>query len=208
MASIRNFSNCPDYHINFIKASEDIRNTHRRVISRFNTCNIHVLLAPHETNLPAESAIVTPSVCQNLHYANVLTKGASSEAPNIMPIFQYDLGGIRETPPTRPTKQIRPQLSESLLTAENAEGEDTGTSIKRKASEESIRTELCEGPLLDSSPEDKKGSLDSDYQFPSHATPDKVELTERLKRDGNHGAWLLNRDVWPPGFFILRGIYQ
>lgn len=112
-----------------------------------------------------------------------------------MPFFQDDLGE------TLPTKQIRPLpvLSESLSPQE------TGPLIKRKASEESIRTELCEGLLLDSPPKDTKRLLDSGYQFPDkgNGTSDRGELVGRMNRSDEHAGWLAGADVRFPCFFIL-----
>jgi hypothetical protein len=105
-----------------------------------------------------------------------------------MPIFQDDqddLGGGRNTPPGKP--EIAP-LSNSPLDR---------SQVTRKLSEESIRTELCEGPLPDS-PEDNKinsaGDLNTGFTFPILGTSDRVELIERLKR-GQNATWLRNRNV-------------
>ena len=63
--------------------------------------------------------------------------------------------------------------------------------LARKLSEESIRTEFCEGPVPDSpkpaaSPQDEHGL--------SNATSDRAELIERLKR-GESPTWIPNRHV-------------
>ncbi len=102
-----------------------------------------------------------------------------------MPIFQDDLGAGRGTPPTKQT--ISP-LSNSPL---------EGHVITRKASEESIRTELCEGPLLDSPADESvlaNEQLESNFRVPIHGTSDRAELIERLKR-GESPTWLPNRNV-------------
>ena len=102
-----------------------------------------------------------------------------------MPIFQDDLGGGRNTPPA---KSSISSLTNSPLDRNQ---------IARKVSEESIRTELCEG-LLPDSPEDKEGNgtgnLRTSFTFPILGTSDRVELIERLKR-GQSAAWLPNRNV-------------
>jgi Domain of unknown function (DUF4210)/Chromosome segregation during meiosis len=102
-----------------------------------------------------------------------------------MPIFQDDLGGGRGTPPTKPTMS-------PLSTTPPDENV-----ITRRVSEESIRTELCEGPVLDS-PEDERiiptRALESNFKLPIHGTSDRVELIERLKR-GESPTWLPNRNV-------------
>lgn len=105
-----------------------------------------------------------------------------------MPIFQDDLGGGgRGTPPTKQT----------ISTSTIPKSPLTGDVIKRKVSEESIRTELCEGPLLDSPPNNgllSKGLLDDAFKFPVNGTSDRGELIERLKR-GESPAWLPNRNL-------------
>ncbi|TVY65671.1 Uncharacterized protein LSUE1_G008041 [Lachnellula suecica] len=101
-----------------------------------------------------------------------------------MPIFQDDLAA-GQVPPDKPSKTNRP---ESPL---------QGISMTRKASEESIRTELCEGPLLET-PEERRrspvGTLDTGFAFPIHGTSDRIELMERLKR-GESPTWLPNRNL-------------
>jgi len=102
-----------------------------------------------------------------------------------MPIFQDDLGAARGTPPS---KQTLSPLSNSSL---------EGHVITRKSSEESIRTELCEGPLLDSPADESvlaNEQLESNLKFPIHGTSDRAELIERLKR-GESPTWLPNRNV-------------
>jgi hypothetical protein len=97
-----------------------------------------------------------------------------------MPIFQDDLGGGRGTPPIKPAKS--PPLNSPL---------DRDV-ITRKVSEESIRTELCEGPVPES-PEKGRGTpsrkLDTNFTFPLHGTSDRVELIQRLK-NGESPTWL------------------
>jgi hypothetical protein len=59
----------------------------------------------------------------------------------------------------------------------------------RRLSEESIRTELCEGPLLDSPPKPA-----TPEEAVSRAVSDRAELIERLKR-GESPTWIPNRHV-------------
>ena len=101
-----------------------------------------------------------------------------------MPIFQDDLAG-GQVSPDKPAKNSRP---DSPLEA---------IPMTRKLSEESIRTELCEGPLLDTPEEQRKcpiGTLDTSFAFPIHGTSDRGELIERLKK-GESPTWLPNRNV-------------
>ena len=102
-----------------------------------------------------------------------------------MPIFQDDLGGGRGTPPIKPAKS---PLSNSPL--------DRNV-IARKLSEESIRTELCEGPVSESL-EERRGTpakdLNTTFALPLHGTSDRIELIQRLK-NGESPTWLPNRNV-------------
>lgn len=102
-----------------------------------------------------------------------------------MPIFQDDLGGGRDAPPTTP--KLSPPL----------ESQSDRSTITRKISEESIRTELCEGLLLDY-PENNVGNSSGEPQsgvaFPIDGTSDRIELIQRLKK-GQSPTWLSNRNV-------------
>lgn len=61
--------------------------------------------------------------------------------------------------------------------------------ISRRLSEESIRTELCEGPIPDSPPRPV-----SPQEAVSRPVKDRAELIERLKR-GESPTWVPNRHV-------------
>lgn len=102
-----------------------------------------------------------------------------------MPIFQDDLGGGHPSPPAMGPVPSSPPASHT---------------ITRKLSEESIRTELCEGPLLES-PGYPEGSISpaakSPFTFPVHDTSDRELLIERLKK-GNSKNWWPNREVRMP----------
>ncbi|PVH86022.1 hypothetical protein DL98DRAFT_511105 [Cadophora sp. DSE1049] len=102
-----------------------------------------------------------------------------------MPIFQDDFGSRRGTPPPKTTV---PRPSKS------PEG---GNLMERKVSEESIRTDLCEGPVPDSPEEERPfatAGLASNFKFSKTGTSDRVELIERLKR-GESPTWLPNRNL-------------
>ncbi|GKT92869.1 hypothetical protein Ct61P_10719 [Colletotrichum tofieldiae] len=64
-------------------------------------------------------------------------------------------------------------------------------SLLRRLSEESIRTELCEGPILESP---RPSTPESDA---AAVTSDRAELIERLKR-GESPTWVPNRHVGSP----------
>ena len=102
-----------------------------------------------------------------------------------MPIFQDDLGGGHPSPPARAAVPNSPPDRNALA---------------RKLSEESIRTDLCEGPLLES-PRYPEASVSpgarSEFGFPAHETSDRELLIERLKK-GNNKTWWPNREVRMP----------
>lgn len=66
--------------------------------------------------------------------------------------------------------------------------------MRRRVSEESIRTDLCEGPIPDSPPTLK--SPTPPEKPTSKAVSDRAELIERLKR-GESPTWIPNRHVCP-----------
>lgn len=111
-----------------------------------------------------------------------MVDGALQQLPE-MPIFQDDIGGGRSTTPlSHSDLELRNPLQAELM--------------RRKVSEESIRTELCEGPISDSPPE-SLGAQDVEVEVlkdPSQGVSDRVELIERLKR-GESPTWLPNRHV-------------
>ncbi|KAF6843492.1 hypothetical protein CMUS01_02048 [Colletotrichum musicola] len=102
-----------------------------------------------------------------------------------MPIFRDDL----EHPPPAITGVPSAEPPPPLPTLHH---QQTGSSsLTRKLSEESIRTELCEGPILDSP---RPSIPESDA---AAATSDRAELIERLKR-GESPTWIPSRHVRSP----------
>jgi hypothetical protein len=101
-----------------------------------------------------------------------------------MPIFHDDPGCGQSTPPTQPDFPFRRSPLAEML--------------RRKASEESIRTELCEGPISASPSElGTTPPEDPEVQGPRegfHGVKDRAELIERLKK-GESPTWLPNRHV-------------
>ncbi|KAK2630433.1 hypothetical protein QTJ16_001253 [Diplocarpon rosae] len=97
-----------------------------------------------------------------------------------MPIFQDDLGRSRRS------LQVKPM---AVRRSTSPEG---GSLMERKLSEESVRTELCEGPIPDM-PEDERSfptaGLASDFQFLDNGMSDRPELIGNLQRDESP-AWL------------------
>ncbi|KAL2878862.1 hypothetical protein SGCOL_005830 [Colletotrichum sp. CLE4] len=68
----------------------------------------------------------------------------------------------------------------------------------RRLSEESIRTELCEGPIVESPTRPSTPETDTDADAAAAAvTSDRAELIERLKR-GESPTWIPNRRVASP----------
>jgi hypothetical protein len=101
-----------------------------------------------------------------------------------MPHLQDDT--LSEAPPsqTGPEKPATPIPIHSPFAAP----------LARRVSEESIRTELCEGPLPDSPRDSPPTAASPDDSEVSHATSDRAELIERLKR-GESPTWIPNRRV-------------
>ncbi|KAK4204981.1 hypothetical protein QBC40DRAFT_163714 [Triangularia verruculosa] len=104
-----------------------------------------------------------------------------------MPMLREDDGGQQDAVPdvldhvddefaTTISMQLQPSVQRSL---------------SRKMSEESIRTELCEGPIPDSPPLPPKSTTP---EPPSHAVSDRAELIERIKR-GESPTWVPNRHL-------------
>ena len=110
-----------------------------------------------------------------------------------MPIFQYDFGGTRSTPPPKlPASPLPPSPDERDI-------------LTRKLSEESIRTELCEGPVLDDAEEPVAGiAMDTTtkYIYSTQGTSDRGEYIERLKR-GESPTWLPNRNVSQLSVYLI-----
>ncbi len=104
-----------------------------------------------------------------------------------MPIFQDDLGGggNHGSPPA----ELSP--ISSLPSFSNSSFDQN--LLKRKVSEESIRTELCEGPIPDS-PKYESDVAVNDLSFARDGTSNRTELIQRLKR-GESPTWLQNRKV-------------
>ncbi|KAG9236182.1 hypothetical protein BJ875DRAFT_239108 [Amylocarpus encephaloides] len=102
-----------------------------------------------------------------------------------MPIFQDDdLGAAHDAPvPESPTK-TPPRPTTPL----------ESVSMGRKLSEESIRTELCEGPVPDMFVNHPASSPSNGFSFPIHGTSDRAELIERLKR-GESPTWLPSKNL-------------
>lgn len=96
-----------------------------------------------------------------------------------MPIFQADLQQHDRRPPVDPD----PEPESELLPIYRR------PSSSRRLSEESIRTELCDGPIPDSPPRSPTQKVDDDAAISSRA-----ELIERLKR-GESPTWIANRRV-------------
>lgn len=76
------------------------------------------------------------------------------------------------------------------LTQEALRRDRTDIRLSRKISEESIRTELCEGPIPDSPPRPRTP------QREDTKCSDRAELIERIKR-GESPTWVPQRHVSP-----------
>ncbi|OLN97648.1 Uncharacterized protein C3H8.04 [Colletotrichum chlorophyti] len=103
-----------------------------------------------------------------------------------MPIFQADLDHVR----AEVDVEIPPSATEPRRATESYE-QIIHPPLTRKVSEESIRTELCEGPVIESP---RPSTPESDV---AAVTSDRAELIERLKR-GESPTWVPNRHVSSP----------
>ncbi|THV50059.1 hypothetical protein BGAL_0166g00010 [Botrytis galanthina] len=103
-----------------------------------------------------------------------------------MPMFQDDLGHGREILPIQKSKMTPVSMSPPER-----------RTIMRKDSEESIRTDLCEGPVPDT-PEGSKTiptlGLDTSFKNSYSGTSDRGDLIERLKR-GESSSWFPNLNL-------------
>jgi hypothetical protein len=140
---------------------------------------------PGESNTNWES-LPTPD---RFHYSG---PAGTPEPPLFnMPIFREDDMGLRKSAESDP--QRRDSAPIPIQTPPGAAGW-----LSRRLSEESIRTELCEGPVPDSParPLTPKETV-------SHTVSDRAELIERLKR-GESPTWIPNRHVCPGCPLALR----
>jgi hypothetical protein len=96
-----------------------------------------------------------------------------------MPIFQADLYSHEPEPEPEP-EFIEPTPI------------NVASSGLRRLSEESIRTELCEGPIPDSPPRSKTPER---LEGVENAISDRASLIERLKRAQSPPTWIPNRHV-------------
>ncbi|QSZ33933.1 hypothetical protein DSL72_005512 [Monilinia vaccinii-corymbosi] len=102
-----------------------------------------------------------------------------------MPIFQDDLGDHRPVYPSHKSKVSAPSVAVPEM-----------RTLTRRCSEESIRTELCEGPVPDIPDRPRPIptlALDTDLSTPCNGMTDRGELIERLKRGNPH--WLPNLNL-------------
>ncbi|KAK8051914.1 hypothetical protein PG993_003299 [Apiospora rasikravindrae] len=100
-----------------------------------------------------------------------------------MPIFQEDSEREEES-------VERPAMASPPSSLGSEAPHSRGRSLARQLSEESIRTELCEGPIPDS-PRPTTPEKTSEGEDPTPCT-DRAELIERLKR-GESPTWIANR---------------
>ncbi|KAI1094858.1 hypothetical protein F5B19DRAFT_443723 [Rostrohypoxylon terebratum] len=105
----------------------------------------------------------------------------------MMPVFQVDLERRESAEqPTSPTMST--MASQSIQAKIYEDG-----ALRKKRSEESIRTELCEGPILEDNP-----APQTPERNPPTECSDRSELIERLKR-GESPTWKPNRhfeSIW------------
>jgi hypothetical protein len=107
-----------------------------------------------------------------------------------MPIFQDDLGR-RATPPSK--------------SALSFPGTPLHVDLRRRASEESIRTDLCEGLLIDSPGDSQNVTELKGPDSLADGVSDRSELIERLKR-GESPTWRPHRHVCASIFVLDNSI--
>ncbi|CRK38417.1 hypothetical protein BN1723_015321 [Verticillium longisporum] len=104
-----------------------------------------------------------------------------------MPIFQADLEllleGQAHDAPSEPSPATAGQARQSRPATSFLHPNLEQPALLRKLSEESIRTELCEGPVPDSP---RPATADADLEA---STSNRAELIERLKR-GESPTWI------------------
>ncbi|KAI1334823.1 hypothetical protein F5Y15DRAFT_428654 [Xylariaceae sp. FL0016] len=117
-----------------------------------------------------------------------------------MPIFHQDLHSVRResaeptmSSPLDPATDDQPQPQPQPQPSPQPQPQpELQCPLARKLSEESIRTELCEGPISESSrPQTPRSDLQT-------TCTDRTELIERLKR-GESPTWIPNRrleSIW------------
>jgi hypothetical protein len=161
------------------------------LIPALQTTTLH-LLRSCLLHLESRSPIVTIS-SRCVYKLNTVHFGGAN-----MPIFQDDDEGLaHEGPPPEQQAETPPRSTTPL----------ESVPMGRKLSEESIRTELCEGPLPDSLedlPSYSTRGLNSCFASPLHGTSDRLDYIERLKR-GESPTWFPNRNV---SEIFKYGIFQ
>ncbi|KAL1842187.1 hypothetical protein VTJ49DRAFT_5874 [Mycothermus thermophilus] len=102
-----------------------------------------------------------------------------------MPMFREDVTGPGGSPESRPEEL--PAGDSAPIQIQTSPGVDRW--LGRRLSEESIRTELCEGPVPDTPPRPV-----TPRDAVSRAVSDRAELIERLKR-GESPTWVPSRHL-------------
>ncbi|KAL1882817.1 hypothetical protein Daus18300_000455 [Diaporthe australafricana] len=97
-----------------------------------------------------------------------------------------------------PAPQREPAVAQPVPVHVSLHQEARPVLLSRQASEESIRTDLCEGPVPDSSePSSPRPGLSL------KTTTDRTELIERLKR-GESPTWSPKRRISVPPQYLSR----
>ncbi|ROW02080.1 hypothetical protein VSDG_02440 [Cytospora chrysosperma] len=115
-----------------------------------------------------------------------------------MPIFQetLDQDDARVPPATEAEVEAEAETTPQALSIHergNLSSQRNSGSLSRRISEESIRTELCDGPIPDSPPS-SPNPTSARPELASNTTSDRIELIERLKR-GESPTWSPKRHL-------------
>lgn len=125
-----------------------------------------------------------------------------------MPFFRDTMDGAQDAIPSAAAAATAPPAALLPLPIHGLAHQHSATNnnnLRYRPSEESIRTELCEGPLLAEAGEDEHvtSSPRPESAAPlcvTTATSDRAELIERLKR-GESPTWVPTRRVCVFAFF-------
>lgn len=126
----------------------------------------------------------------------------SLNPPPSMPIFSDCFEDDRDVPAADSVAESPASRPVPIHGLGQMRGQARLQSLSRRISEESIRTELCEGPLPDV-PQPRSPEPKPELGLVTAATTsDRAELIERLKR-GESPTWVPSRRVRPIWNFMI-----
>ncbi|KAI1258578.1 hypothetical protein F5Y18DRAFT_342439 [Xylariaceae sp. FL1019] len=108
-----------------------------------------------------------------------------------MPVFQQDLGNDRRRDPDQSADH---RFGDAWLAMASPSPPDHPHRLRSHASEESIRTEFCEGPIPETPLESLVAPAPDDNASSQTACTDRADLIERIKK-GESPTWIPHRHV-------------